>query len=757
MGRRLSARSLHRSSPDTSGRIQFLGVALLQGMVAADVLTGESMNKNYVSGFILCAASALAACIATPAGKPKAPAIAPPVHAAAAPPSVAIIPVPRSMNLTTGRFALTPNTRVLFVGEGAESAATYLVDLLQRTTGMALAAPARTGERAGAIRFELTRAVVDDRDESYALQVSPEGIQVRAPGTRGLFYGAVTLWQMFTSNPPSEGGTRVIPAASLEDAPRFAWRGLMLDSARHYQSPRFIKLFIDWMALHKLNVFHWHLTDDQAWRLEIKKYPKLTSVGAWRVPAGNAAASNIDPATGQARQVGGFYTQEEVRSIVKYAALRHITVVPEIEMPGHASAAVVAYPELGVSRHLPTAVPEAWGVFTTLFNADESTFTFLEDVLRETMQLFPSEYIHVGGDEAVKDEWKASAAIQARMRKLGVKDEQELQSYFVQRMEKFLNANGRKLIGWDEILEGGVAPNATVMSWRGVEGAVAAAQSGHDTVLSPAPQLYLDHWQFDDDPAPGRSNTLSLEDVYRFDPAPPSLGSEQRKHILGLQANIWTEFMRSGERVEYMAFPRAAALAEVAWSAPAKISWADFQQRLPVQLKRYDTLGIRYAHPLPVTVLDPHRRTSHQLDSCGDGYLLSLEDDAPLQGERAVFLVNITNPCWIFRGAELSNVGSIRAAVGQLPFNFQIGDGAKSIPLYKPQKPAGELEVRLDTCDGALLASLPLSPATFNDAVTPLPQAALAPQTGSHDLCLRFTREKIDPIWVIDSVELVGN
>jgi hexosaminidase len=402
-------------------------------------------------------------------------------------------------------------------------------------------------------------------------------------------------------------------------------------------------------------------------------------------------------------------------------------------------------------------VPEEWGVFTTLFNADESTFTFLEDVLKETMDLFPGQYIHVGGDEAAKDEWKASPAIQARMKQLGVKDEQELQSYFIHRMEKVINANGRKLIGWDEILEGGLAPNATVMSWRGIEGAITAANAGHDTVLSPAPQLYLDHWQYDGDPAPGRSNTLSLEDVYKFDPTPGSIAPEQRKHILGLQANLWAEFMRSPERVEYQAYPRVAALAEVAWSDPSNIDWAGFQQRMPAQLKRYDLLGIRYAKPLPAKTLAANRRTSHELDSCTDGYLLSLEDDAPLVGQRAVFLVNISNPCWIFRGADLSNIVGISANVGQIPFNFQIGKDASGIPLVKPRGFGGELEVRLDNCDGKLLASISLEYAMSSAGVSRLPLGRFDPQTGTHDLCLRFTRRSIDPIWTIDSLELVGN
>jgi hexosaminidase len=321
---------------------------------------------------------------------------------------------------------------------------------------------------------------------------------------------------------------------------------------------------------------------------------------------------------------------------------------------------------------------------------------------------------------------------------------------------KFINSKGRKLIGWDEILEGGLAADATVMSWRGVDGAIAAAKAGHDTVLSPAPDLYFDHWQSPGDTAPGRSNTLSLKDVYLFNPLPKSLLPEQRKHVLGLQANLWAEFMRSEARVTYMAFPRVAALAEVAWSPAERINWEDFQKRLEPQLRRYATLGIGYARDTPV-VPGSRRRVSHDLEQCGEGYVLSLEDDAPIQGERAVFLVNITDPCWIWRGADLSQVRAIRATVGQIPFNFQIGADASKIALHKPATASGELEVRLDDCKGKLVASTSLEPAVPNDGLTPLPPIDLPPQEGRHDICFTFTRARVDPIWVIGGLELIGN
>ncbi len=670
---------------------------------------------------------------------------------AANPPLAQVIPAPSEVVGAGGAFALGPGTQIAFEGAAAEPAARYFAELAQRTQQITL--PVSNSPTASdTIVFGVYPDAPNDAAEGYSVRVTPESIVVAARDQRGLFYGAVTLWQLLSA----KADAKTIPAISITDAPRFKWRGLMLDSVRHFQSPQYVKQFIDWMALHKFNVLHWHLTDDQGWRLEIKKYPRLTSVGAWRVPAGQAAQKNIDPATGKPRMVGGFYTQDEVREIIAYAAARQITIVPEIEMPGHASAAVVAYPRLGVSRNLPTAVPEEWGVFTTLFNTDDATFSFLEDVLSEVIDLFPGEYIHVGGDEAAKDEWIASPKIQAHIKQLGLKDEHELQSWFITRIGKFISGKGRKLIGWDEILEGGIAPDATVMSWRGIDGAVTAANAGHDTVLSPAPDLYLDHWQSDADTSPGRSNLLSLEMVYKFNPVPEKISAAQAKHILGIQGNLWAEMMRSAARVTYQAYPRAAALAEVAWSQPAKIDWENFQKRMPAQLARYDRLGLGYAKEIAAPPPSAMNRSSHQLAQCGGGYLLSLEDDAPIAGPRAVFLVTITDPCWLFKGAEIAAGGALRATVGQIPWNFQIGKDKDGIKLPKPATRDGELEVYDGKCEGTPVAVLPLAPAAKNFATTTLPDAKLDGVSGKRDLCLRFTRATLDPMWVIDRVELVG-
>ena len=670
-----------------------------------------------------------------------------------------IIPRPASETARPSSFTLSASTVIVTPRGDAEAAraAAYFADLIQRTRGLRLAVREGAAPARGAI--VLRRAHTTGAD-AYSLNVSDRGVEISANDFGGLLYGAVSLWQLATAE---EGqGSAVIPAISIQDAPRFTWRGMMLDSARHYQSPEFIKGFIDWMAVHKFNVFHWHLTDDQAWRLEIKRYPRLTEIGGWRVPAGAAAQSDIDPATGRPRLYGGVYSQETVREIVAYAAARNIVVMPEVDVPGHASAAIAAYPELGVTDAPGSAVPAVpadWGVYPTLFNAEESTLVFLENVLDEVLDLFPSEYVHLGGDEAVKDQWKASPRTQARMRELGVADEEKLQSWMIARLEKHLNDHGRRMIGWDEILEGGINPNASVMSWRGVEGAIEAARMGHDTVLSPAPVLYFDNRQSANDGSPGRGFVVSLEDVYRFDPAPDELTPDQVKHVLGVQTNLFTEHMRTQDRVEYMAFPRAAAIAEVAWTGHDRMDWDDFRQRLNPQLARYRALGVKYAtsglEPTPPPPADGLQRRSYQLKLCTEGLALSLIDDWPLDGDRPVFLVDIMNPCWTYQSADLSGGKTIEVAVGQVPFNFQIGADKEKIKFSPPRTPEGELEVRIDRCDGEPALVLPLKAAAANPGVTVL-TGQLPDIAGRHDVCLRFAVSGPDPIWAVDWVRIGG-
>jgi hexosaminidase len=685
--------------------------------------------------------------------------------------SISVIPIPASITPRAGSFIVRAGTPIYTTTE-AESArvAAYFAALVHTSHSIALAvrhlpaaaspglAPAATLP-AQAIVFRLDPQTPGTSPESYQIEVSAERVLVSARDHHGLFYGAVTLWELCSG--PARGGDLAIASTLITDTPRFRWRGLMLDSARHFQSPEFVMRYIDWMALHKLNVLGWHLTDDQGWRLAIRKYPRLTSVGAWRVPAGTAALHDIDPATGRPRLYGGFYSQQDVRRIVAHARARYVTIVPEIDMPGHATAAIVAYPRLGVTDHPPQAVPADWGIYPNLFNVEESTFAFLEDVLAEVMQLFPGEYIHVGGDEAVKDQWQASPRVQARMRELGVANEAALQGYFTQRMGKYLEAHGRRLIGWDEILEGGVPQGAAVMSWRGVDGAIAAAASGHDTVLSPAPTLYLDFRQgTGPDEPPGRGEVVSLERVYRFDPLPGSLAAAA-EHVLGVQANLWTEHVRLEEWAAYMTWPRAAALAEVGWSPPQRRDFADFERRLPFEFDRYRALGVHFAASVfapPRSVGPFERHMSQDLKTCTDKLVLNLEDDAPLRGPRAVFLIDIENPCWILPATDLSRATQLTAAVGQVPFNFQIGHDIEAIRLRAPHTPAGELEVRLDGCESEPRAVLPLAAAAGNDAVTVLPPVALPPAVrslqGSHSLCFTFTQRTLDPLWAIDWVQL---
>lgn len=670
---------------------------------------------------------------------------------------VSVIPEPQRVQTADGAFVLDQATTIAVPRGDAEAgrAAAYFADLMQRTRGLHLAV---REDYSGPDAVAFRRGEL--KPDAYDLTVRGTGVTITGGDFGGLLYGAVSLWQLATAD-EGQGAAR-IGAVSIEDAPRFGWRGLMLDSARHYQSPEFIKQFIDWMALHKLNVFHWHLTDDQAWRLEIKQHPRLTEIGAWRVEAGAGPHADIDPSTGRPRLYGGFYDQATVRDIVAYAAARNIVIVPEIDVPGHASAAIAAYPELGVTDAPGAAVPEVpgdWGVYPTLYNAQESTVVFFEQVLDEVMDLFPGDYVHIGGDEAVKEQWKASPSTQARMRELNLSNEAELQSWFIERLEKHLNARGRRMIGWDEILEGGLAPNATVMSWRGVDGAIEAARLGHDAVLSPGPTLYFDYRQSPYDGAPGRGVVSSLEDVYRFDPAPEALTAEQARRVIGVQANLFTEHMRTEDRVEYMAYPRVAALAEVAWTAHDRLDWQGFETRLPAQLARYRTLGIDYAtaglDPAPAMPTDGQRRYDHQLKLCSEGLVLSLIDDVPARGERPALMMDIMNPCWIYEGADLTGGRRLEVAVGQVPFNFQIGADRDKIHLATPRTPEGELEVFVGACEGRPALVLPLKIASADPGVTVL-QGDLPAAEGAHDLCLRFAQPGLDPMWGVDWVRVGG-
>ncbi|MBN1874764.1 MAG: beta-N-acetylhexosaminidase [Anaerolineae bacterium] len=512
---------------------------------------------------------------------------------------VTIVPEPVSLTLGTGSFTLTPDTVILAEGAAREVAAQFCAAIAPATGFAWEVMPAAPDSKRPAITFRLDAARADLGAEGYCLTVTPKQVVALAPEPSGLFYAMQSMRQLL---PPAifrpafvEGVAWEMPCVHIEDVPRFGWRGAMLDVCRHFMPKAFVLKFIDLLALHKLNVFHWHLTDDQGWRIEIKKYPRLTGVGAWRKESLVGHMRRDVEFKFDGIPHGGFYTQEDVREIVAYARARHITVVPEIEMPGHAQAAVAAYPELG-NLEEPVEVRPYWGISENVYNVEENTFAFLQDVLDEVLALFPGEFIHVGGDEVPKVQWETSPVAQTRMRELGLANEEELQSYFIRRMDDFLTARGRRLVGWDEILEGGLAENATVMSWRGTEGGVAAAMSGHDVVMAPTHSTYLDYYQSEarEQEPLAIGGYLPLEKVYAFDPHCEGIDEAHVHHVLGTQGQLWTEYIPTPEHLEYMAFPRLCALAEVAWTPAGRKDYADFLTRLHFHLQRLDGMAVHY-------------------------------------------------------------------------------------------------------------------------------------------------------------------
>ena len=541
----------------------------------------------------------------------------------APPPS--IVPWPADVRLHSGEFVLDAETRVVVSDPSVvelRRLAAYLTRPIREATGLPLELVSITGPRPPNTilltvdRDSATGGVAQpdgsnayERDESYRLQVDPDGVTLSAATAAGIFYGIQTLRQLL---PPAAtrivgGGSGVnsladadrpswtMPALEIRDAPRFRYRGMHLDVGRHFFPVSFIKRYIDLLAMYKLNTFHWHLTEDQGWRIEIEEYPLLTEIGSCR--AETMVGKNFDPFVGDGTPYCGFYTQDEIRDVVAYAAERYVNVIPEIEMPGHSLAALAAYPELACTDG-PFEVGTRWGVFDDIYCPTEETFGFLEDVLTEVMALFPSPYIHIGGDEAPKTRWEESRAAQDVIAREGLADEHELQSYFIRRIEAFLNASGRRLIGWDEILEGGLAPQATVMSWRGTVGGIEAAKEGHDVIMTPYSHVYFDYYQGDRRFEPLAIGGFSpLRKVYAFEPVPAELSADEAAYIIGGQANVWTEYMKTAPHIEYMALPRMLALAEVLWSPAEARDWDGFVARLPGQFERLEALGVNYRIP----------------------------------------------------------------------------------------------------------------------------------------------------------------
>ena len=520
-----------------------------------------------------------------------------------------LIPLPNQMTPQTGRFELSKQVKVVTDGCTPEvvAIADTLIKRIALTSGIEM--QQTSSAQAPAIVFK-TQAGMPD--EGYQLSVTPENITLVASKPNGFFYGVQTIYQLL---PPAVYGNKIdkkanwsIPAVEIEDAPRFAYRGMMLDVCRNFSSVEYVKRFIDMLAMHKMNTFHWHLTDDQGWRIEIKKYPELTNVGS------NRKETLIDyyytnyPQIFDGIPVGGYYTQEEIKDVVAYAASKYITVIPEIEMPGHAIAALASYPHLSCNPDTTYEVTGTWGIFEEVFCPKEETFEFWEGVIDEVVELFPSPYIHVGGDECYKTAWINCSDCQALIKKLGLKDdtkpspvdgklhtkEEKLQSYIITRMEKYINSKGKNIIGWDEILEGGLAPNATVMSWQGIEGGMNAAKQGHNAIMTPMPYMYLDFYQEDPETAPVTiGGYVTLKNTYTFNPVEDDADELVKKHIIGVQGNAWNEYMQTEERRDYQIFPKLTAISETAWTENSNKDWNDYCKRMEEEFERLDILGVK--------------------------------------------------------------------------------------------------------------------------------------------------------------------
>ena len=526
-----------------------------------------------------------------------------------------IIPQPDTLIAKSGTFVINNETRIILQTNDAPTAAIAKLfsNQVSITTGMKLftevslpkvpqikpktkkSIPVSTVTNA-ILFIKSTQAMPED---GYKLSVESNLVTVTASGSQGFFYALQTLFQLLPaeiySSAKVNGLQLIMPCVNIVDKPRYEHRGFMLDVGRHFMPLSFVKKTIDLLAMHKMNILHWHLTEDQGWRIEIMKYPRLTQVGSVRSETIDGKMSYNQPLKFDGKEHSGFYTQDEIRDVVKYAQERYVTIIPEIEMPGHALAALAAYPELGCTGG-PYSVAKIWGVIEDVYCPTEKTFGFIEDVLTEVMDLFPSKYIHIGGDECPKITWQRSKFCQDLMKAQGLKDEHELQSYFIKRIDKFLTSKNRKIMGWDEILEGGLSPNATVMSWRGVQGGIEAAKQKHDVVMTPNSHVYIDYYQSHPITEPlGIGGFLTLEKVYSYEPTPSELKPEEAKHILGAQVNLWTEYVATPEHAEYMTFPRACALSEVTWTPSINKNFTDFGRRLEAHFKRLDVLNVNYA------------------------------------------------------------------------------------------------------------------------------------------------------------------
>ncbi len=506
---------------------------------------------------------------------------------------ISIVPRPVKILPATGSFPLDENSVIVFERKDAEldSIANQFAVQLRTVTGYPISFSG-SERQDGAIVLSVDAKKNNLQKEGYELVVTPKQVRITGFDEAGVFYGVQTLLQLLPPevgcNKPVHGMSWSIPCVHIEDYPRFVWRGMHLDVGRHFFSVNFVKKYLDLMAMYKLNVFHWHLTEDQGWRIEIKRYPLLTKVGAWRKET-----------MGDGVPEGGFYTQDQMRDVVAYAKERHIQVVPEIEMPGHSRGALAAYPQYSCVG-APLDVGTMWGVEKEVYCAgNDSAYEFIENILTEVFELFPSKYIHIGGDECPKDRWRQCPRCQARIKSEGLHNEEELQSYFVKRIEKFINSRGKRIIGWDEILEGGLAPNATVMSWRGTKGGIDAARSGHDVVMSPTSNCYFDYDQALTGESKGAGDFLPMDAVYKYEPVPQELNADEARHVLGSQGNMWTEYVADPNRAEYMLVPRMCALSEMVWTQKNLRNYDDFLKRMGPQYDRLTIADVHYRVPTP--------------------------------------------------------------------------------------------------------------------------------------------------------------
>jgi hexosaminidase len=512
------------------------------------------------------------------------------------PPMPVVVPQPQSMTPVSESFTLNERTAIVYSrveGEG-QGAGRMLQSFLSPATGYQLPIVSRGDKNAIHLRRLKGKSIPD---EGYRLSVKSDRVEITASSEAGLFYGAQTLRQLLPAQIYRKGVVKgvdwTVAGVEIEDNPRFRWRGGMLDTGRHFMPKEFVLKFIDLLAMHKMNSFHWHLTDDQGWRIEIKQYPRLTEVGSWRK---DTMTKYGNPGEYTGKPHGGYYTQEDIREVVAYAKERHVNVVPEIEMPGHSQAAIAAYPWLGNVPNEQLEVATRWGVIDNVFNTEPETIQFLQNVLVEVMDLFPGQFIHIGGDECPKSEWKASDKAQARIKELGLKDEHGMQSWFISQMDKFIDSKGKRLIGWSEILEGGLAEKAALMVWLGNDGAMEAVSSGHDVVMSQTSHAYLDYYQSRDikgEPH-GIGGYLPIRQVYSYNPVLTQMTADQAKHVLGVQFNLWTEYISNPQHAEYMSYPRACAMAEVGWTDVEKKDFERFEKGLPVHLARLDAYGVNY-------------------------------------------------------------------------------------------------------------------------------------------------------------------